>query len=106
VGDLRWSRTMFKWFENHSENNFRKLVRRILMANIGDFERLEGLMPHSTVEESYKSAWLLYGKPNLNKHPSIYQEECAKAAMHILDFYKVFWDLLESQVEKNNSPKK
>ena len=85
---------MFGFFEGYAERQFRKFIRRILIANIADFEKMEGVLPHSTVETAYKSAWLQFGKPSHGKHPSIYREECAKAAEYIVEFYSTAMTLL------------
>lgn len=88
---------MFKWFENHAERNFRKFVHKILVANLPDFERMEGVLPHSTVETAYRTAWLQIGKPAHDKAPAIYREECAKAAEYVLEFHSTAMQLLTGE---------
>jgi hypothetical protein len=91
---------VFKFFENFAESGFRKLVHRILVANYPDFSKLEGGMPHSTVETAYRNAWLHFGKPSHGERPSIYKAECAKAAEYILDFYEGWLQLATGEPKK------
>jgi len=82
------------FFENYAERNFRKYIRRILVANVDNFEKIEGVLPHSTVETAHKTAWTQFGKPSHGKHPSIYREECARGAEYIVEFYSTAMTLL------------
>ena len=76
------------WFDNLMQRQFRKMVLKILITNVPDFEKIEGAMPLSTVETAYKTAWHHFGKQCHDKHPSIYRAECAKAAEYVVEFYE------------------
>jgi hypothetical protein len=85
---------MFNFFENYAERNFRKYIHRILVANVPNFEKMEGVLPHSTVETAYKTAWAQFGQPSHGKHPSIYRDECARGAEYIVEYYSTAMTLL------------
>jgi hypothetical protein len=78
----------------------------MLVANFPDFEKWEGVIPHSTVELAYKTAWEQIGKPAHNKAPSIYRKECIRAAEYVLDFYKTAMQLLAEQNKPSQSNEK
>jgi hypothetical protein len=91
---------VFKFFENFAERQFRKTVHRILVANVPDFSKLEGGMPHSTVETAYRNAWLEFGKPSHGERSSIYKAECAKAGEYILHFYELWIQMAAGEPKK------
>jgi len=73
------------WFERWIEKGFRKAVRGLLIRSNADFDKMEGLLPVSTVESANADAFMLYGKDNHNKPPAIYQAKCAEAAEFIAE---------------------
>jgi hypothetical protein len=88
---------MFKWFEGFAENQFRKFVRDMLIANYAEFEEIEGVLPHSTVETAYKAAWIQIGKPAHNKAPSYYREECIRAGEYVMQFYTAAMQMMAAE---------
>jgi hypothetical protein len=73
------------FFENLAQKSFRKMVRGILAASVPNFEQVEGSLPSSTVENNYNVAWDKFGKSAHKMHPSIYREECVKAAEYVAE---------------------
>jgi hypothetical protein len=88
---------MFKWFENFAESQFRKFVRDMIIASFPQFEEIEGVLPHSTVETAYKTAWIQIGKPAHGKAPSYYREECVRAAEYVMQFYTAAMQMMAAE---------
>jgi hypothetical protein len=70
------------------EKSFKRNVRNLLVANVPDFDRFERCLPLSTIEQAYKTAWIMFGKDYHDKPPAVYQQKCVDAAEYIIEHHK------------------